>query len=219
MPGNGDRGSHGSGVAGRLRVCAPVTFARLHIVPKLPDFMAAHLGLTLDMVSNDGVLDLADAGIDIVLYEEHLPDSAHTAKKIGKCQRVVVGAPSYFARVGEPLSPDDLTNCEAIIHEGIVGGVNWKFWRGSIATHITLKGRLYVTAAEGVREAVLAGLGFAVAPEWLFAPELAIGTVRTVLQDWSLPTVNLWAVFPKRRQTNPVAYALADFIEAQLAKS
>jgi DNA-binding transcriptional LysR family regulator len=35
-----------------------------------------------------------------------------------------------------------------------------------------VSGRLRVSAGEGIREGVLAGLGFAIASEWLFAPEL-----------------------------------------------
>src|SRR5262249_31495518 len=32
----------GAGLEGRLRICAPVTFARLHLVPKLGQFLEAH---------------------------------------------------------------------------------------------------------------------------------------------------------------------------------
>jgi DNA-binding transcriptional LysR family regulator len=44
-------------------------------------------------------------------------------------------------------------------------------------------------AAEGVRAAVLANAGLAIASEWMFAPELANGTVKTVLGDWQLPRI------------------------------
>jgi hypothetical protein len=34
---------------------------------------------------------------------------------------------------------------------------------------------------------VLADFGFAIASEWMFAPELKSGAVISVLEDWSLP--------------------------------
>jgi DNA-binding transcriptional LysR family regulator len=216
---NPDSRDSGEASPGRLRVSAPVTFARLHIVPILPNFLAAHPGLALEMTGTDKRDGLAGAGLDIVLFKGLLPDRAHTARKIGECPRVVVGAPSYFARAGEPLSPDELSDHEAVIDDRITGGVEWMFQRGSIAALTTLKGRLHVTAAEGVREAVFAGLGFAVASEWMFAPELVTGRVRAVLQDWRLPTISLWAHFPKVQGTNPTAYAFADFIEREISKS
>jgi DNA-binding transcriptional LysR family regulator len=80
-----------------------------------------------------------------------------------------------------------------------------------------VNGRLRVSAGEGIREGVLAGLGFAIASEWLFAPELKSGAVISVLEDWSLPPVDLWAVFPTGRQASAKARAFASFIESQMS--
>lgn len=80
-----------------------------------------------------------------------------------------------------------------------------------------MSGRLRVTAAEGVRAAVLAGMGLAVASEWMFAPELASGGVRAVLTDWALPPIDLWAVYPAGRMPTAKARAFAGFVESELA--
>jgi DNA-binding transcriptional LysR family regulator len=65
---------------------------------------------------------------------------------------------------------------------------------------------------------VLAGLGLSIGgSEWLFTPELKSGAVISVLQDWSLPTMDLWALFPAGRQASAKARAFASFIERQLA--
>ena len=64
---------------------------------------------------------------------------------------------------------------------------------------------------------MLAGLGFAIGSEWLFAPELKSGVVQTVLTDWRLPTVDLWAVFPMGRQASVKARAFASFVESQMS--
>jgi DNA-binding transcriptional LysR family regulator len=74
-----------------------------------------------------------------------------------------------------------------------------------------------VTAAEGVRAAVLAGMGLAVTSEWMLAPELASGEVITVLDDWSLPGVDLWALFPTGRMASAKARAFVAFVEETLA--
>ena len=82
-----------------------------------------------------------------------------------------------------------------------------------------MSGRLRVSAGEGIREGVLAGLGFAIASEWLFAPELKSGAVQVVLTDWLLPTVDLWALFPTGRQASAKARAFASFVETQMSVS
>ena len=55
------------------------------------------------------------------------------------------------------------------------------------------------SAAEGIRAAVLAHMGLTIASDWMFAPELANGRVSRLLEDWSLPDIDLWAVFPTGR--------------------
>jgi DNA-binding transcriptional LysR family regulator len=60
--------------------------------------------------------------------------------------------------------------------------------------NVVADGRLRITAAESVREAVLADLGLTIASRWMFVPELERGVVRAVLQGWTLPSIDLWAV-------------------------
>jgi DNA-binding transcriptional LysR family regulator len=116
------------------------------------------------------------------------------------------------------LAPADLVAHQAVIYSLGTFGAAWTFRRGATETSVTLHGRVQSNAAEGVREAVLSGLGLAVASEWMFAPELKSGAVKAVLQDWSLPPLDLWAVFPTGRQASAKARAFVNFVEAQMAQ-
>src|ERR1700756_374576 len=40
-------------LSGRLRICAPVTFARLHVIPRLPLFLAEYPALDIDILLDD----------------------------------------------------------------------------------------------------------------------------------------------------------------------
>lgn len=206
----------GAALSGRLRVCAAVTFARLHVMPHLPAFLAEHPALDVDLMLDDRNIDLVEAGVDVALRMGTLTDSSLTARKIGQNRRVVLGTPSYFANSGVPTSPTDLVSHQAVIYDQRGGGAAWTFRQGSTEASITLKGRVRVTAAEGVREAVFSDLGLTVSSEWMFAPELHSGKVRSVLEDWSLPAIDLWTVFPTGRQASAKARAFAVFIESRL---
>ncbi|HLY88200.1 MAG TPA: LysR substrate-binding domain-containing protein, partial [Acetobacteraceae bacterium] len=94
------------------------------------------------------------------------------------------------------------------------GGMSWTFRQGSAETPVTVSGRLKVTAAEGLREAVFAHLGVAITSEWNFAPELASGVVRPVLLDWDLPKLELRAVFPTGRMATAKAREFVSFVES-----
>jgi DNA-binding transcriptional LysR family regulator len=204
---------------GRLRVCAAVTFARIHIIPHLPAFLAQHPELEVEIVLDDRNVDLIEGGIDIALRMGSLRDSSLTARKIAHGRRIVLAAPSYFAHAGMPWTPRDLPSFQSIIYAQRGGGASWTFRRGDETETVTLKGRVRVNAAEGVREAVICGLGLTVASEWMFAPELAGNTLQVVLSDWELPAIDLWGVFPTGRKVSAKARAFADFVEARLRQS
>jgi len=210
-----ERAAKGSAasLSGRLRVSAATTFARLHIVPHLATFLDMHPDLTIDVVLSDENIDLLANGVDVSLRMGKLNDSGMTARKIAQGRRQVIGTPRYFERYGEPLHPAELVSHQAIVHSQGVGGDSWSFNRDNAETSVAVSGRLCVTAAEGVRAAVLAHMGIVVASEWMFRPELISGEVQTVLSGWELPLVDLWAVFPTGRLASAKAKAFVSFVE------
>jgi DNA-binding transcriptional LysR family regulator len=203
----------GSSLTGKLRVCAAVTFARIHLMPRLPEFLARHPDLEIEVVLDDRNIDLVQEGIDVGLRMGPLADSSMTARRIAGGRHAVLGTPAYFARAGEPTAPGELPAHEAVIYAQIGGGPVWSFRRDGAELVVTLKGRLRVTAAEGVRAAVLANAGIAITSEWMFAPEIADGTVKAVLRDWELPGTDLWAVFPAGRTATTKARTFIRFVQ------
>jgi DNA-binding transcriptional LysR family regulator len=202
----------GAGLKGRLRICAAVTFARIHIIPTLPKFLAQNPELDLEVVLDDRQIDLVQEGIDVALRMGKLMDSMMTARRIARCKRFVLGTPSYFERAGTPSSPSELSKHQAVVYLQGEGSV-WSFQRGGSELAVTVQSRLRVTAAEGVRAAVLADLGLTIASEWMFSPELKSGAVRAVLLEWTLPALDLWAVLPTGRAATAKARAFVDFFE------
>ena len=209
----------GASLTGRLRVCAPVTFARLHVVPRLPKLLAAHPGLAMDVVLDDRAIDLVEEGVDLALRMGSLGDSSLTARRLASAPRHALGTPAYFAQAGVPATPSELSGHAAVIYAQDGGGDTWSFRRGATEASVSVSGPLRVSAAEGVRAAVLADMGLAVASAWMFSPELASGAVRAVLTDWSLPQMDLWAVYPTGRMPSAKARAFAAFVEAELKQA
>ncbi|MFT8720513.1 LysR family transcriptional regulator [Acetobacter sp.] len=201
----------GAGLSGRLRVSAATTFARLHIIPKLPRFLADHPQLTVEIILDDRMIDLVAEGVDISLRMGTLADSMAIARKIETGRRSVLATPSYLKRSPVLHSPADLANHEAIIYSQLPNV--WSFRRDGAAVSVSVSGRLKVSAAEGLRAAVLTDMGLTIASDWMFAPELDNGAVVRVLDAWSLPTINLWAVFPTGRMVTAKARQFADFVE------
>ncbi len=206
----------GAGLSGRLRVSAATTFARLHVVPMLPRFLAEHPDLGIEIVLDDRVIDLVGEGIDLSLRMGTLPDSAAVARKLATGGRSVLATPAYLARAGEPRSPADLAGHEAVVYSRQPDA--WSFTRDGAEISVAVHGRVRVSAAEGLRAAVLADIGLTIASDWMFAPELESGAVRRLLQPWALPMIDLWAVFPTGRMASAKARLFAGFVEAVMAE-
>ena len=208
----------GAGLEGRLRISLPVTFGRLHVVPQLGAFLDAHPKVRLELVMDDRMVDLVAENIDAALRLGTLTDSALQARKLAQADRVAVASPAYLARKGVPSTPADLLEHHGIIYGQNAGGQEWVVRRGTSEIALRLQTRLTFSAAEGVREAVLAGQGFAIASRWLFAPELATGEVIPVLQDWGLPPMELWVIYPSGRLTSSKARAFIEWFEGVMRK-
>jgi len=213
---NAARGA-ASGLTGNLRICAAVTFGRIHIVPHLGPFLDQNPDLNIDLLLDDRNLNLVEEGVDIALRMGALSDSGLTARKIAECRRVVLATPIYFEKHGEPTCPADLCKHQAVVY-ALSGGANWQFRNASEEQSVIISGRIRVSAAEGLREAVLAHLGLTMASEWMFAPELASGAVREVMTDWTLPNQDLWAVFPTGRMASAKARAFVEYVQGLLVK-
>ncbi|KMO19332.1 LysR family transcriptional regulator [Methylobacterium indicum] len=205
----------GAGLAGRLRVSAATTFARLHVVPMLPRFLDQHPDLDIEVILDDRVIDLVSEGVDLSLRMGALPDSAAVARRLATGARSVLATPGYLARAGEPHAPADLAEHEAVIYSQ--QPEIWAFTREGTEISVAVRGRVRVSAAEGLRAAVLADIGLTIASDWMFAPELASGAVRRLLLPWSLPAIDLWAVFPTGRMASTKARLFAGFVEAVMA--
>jgi DNA-binding transcriptional LysR family regulator len=206
-------------LSGKLRVSAAVTFACLHVLPSLDAFLSRHPKLEIDLKLDDRIIDLLEEGMDVALRMGALTDSSMTARRIGRSPRLVVGTPDYFSRAGVPTTPAELDRHQAIVYSQGGGGETWTFRQNDSDVDVTVSGRVRVSAAEGMRTAVLNGMGLAIASRWMFSPELASGEVEAVLTDWTLPAVDLWAVFPSGRLVTAKARAFVEFVEEALARA
>lgn len=177
------------------------------------EFLDTHPKLRLELVMDDRSIDLLAENIDAGFRLGALTDSALTARKLAQTDRLVVASPGYLAKRGVPDTPADLLKHDAIIYGQSAGGQEWLFRHGASETSIRLQARLTLSAAEGVREAVLSGQGLAISSRWMFAPELVSGEVAPVLEEWSLPPMDLWVIYPSGRLTSAKARSFVKWFE------
>jgi DNA-binding transcriptional LysR family regulator len=200
-------------VRGTLRIAAPLAFARLHLMPRMSRFLDAHPDLRTDWVLGDRPVDLVEEGVDLAIRIGRVTDQGLIVRKIGQMRRVTVARPDYFARHVRPQHPDDLTAHDCIVYTGLPTVDEWHFVDPDGAP-ITVKvsGRVRVSASEGMRSALLEGLGLAVCPTWLFTDEIETGAIERVLSDYEPAPLPIQAVYPSRRLVPPRVRAFVDYL-------
>jgi DNA-binding transcriptional LysR family regulator len=206
-------------VRGTLRIAAPLAFARLHLMPRMARFLAAHPDLRTDWVLGDRPVDLVEEGVDLAIRIGHVTDQGLIARRIGQMKRITVATPAYFAKAGRPQHPADLTSHDCIVYTGLATVDAWHFVDPSGAP-ITVKvsGQVRVNASEGMRSAMLEGLGIAVCPTWLFTDEIETGVIERVLTDYEPAALPIQSVYPSRRLVPPRVRAFVDYLAEEFRK-
>lgn len=203
-------------VIGQLRIAAPLAFARLHIMPRMQRFLDAHPALTTDWVLGDRPVDLVEEGVDIAIRIGRITDQSLIARRIGEMRRVTVATPAYWMKNGRPTHPHELKAHDCIVYTGLSTVDEWHFAALDGSPEVVkVKGRVRVSASEGMRSAVLEGLGVAVVPTWLFTDEIELGILQRVLTDYEPDPMPIQVVTPSRRMVPPRVRAFSDYLAAE----
>lgn len=203
--------------SGLLRLALPAGFGRLHVVPLLPAFLERCPDLALDIVVSDRFIDLIEEGVDLAIRIGELRDSSLIAKRLGSSPRRTLASAAYLDRRGEPLAPDELAQHDCVVFTVGSAPRAWRYEGVDRPIELTPRGRVRANDAETVRRAVLSDLGIALAPTWLFADELAAGTVRAVMPGYQAAPMPIHAVFPATRRAPSKVRVAVDFLTETFA--
>src|SRR6266513_383262 len=185
---------------GRLRAQMPVGFGRRVIVPALPEFLARHPELAIDIELSDRMVDLAEEGLDVAIRIGELADTRTIAKELYRIRFVTCAAPSYLARHGVPRTPEDLAQHACLPYWIPKTGRyrEWHFARGGIKFSVPVTGRLNINAAEALIDAAVAGGGIVAVATFLAVDAVRSGKLTVVLRDYITDGPVVSVVLPDR---------------------
>lgn len=198
---------------GRLRLTAPLTFGTVELAPALNEFAAQFPEIELDVNFSDRLVNIVDEGFDLAIRVGNPNDSSVIARKFHDARIVVVGAPAYLERSGEPLHPDTLPDFDCIIDTNFKDPGRWPFRDPFGApSSAQVEGRIRYSNAEACLMAAEVGLGLACIPEFIAASALAAGRVRRVLEAFEPPPYPIHALYPHSRHLAAKVRVLVDFL-------
>lgn len=201
---------------GKLQVSLPLVGTLM--MPTLSQFMLAYPDIQLEMDFTDHIVDVIEGGYDVVVRTGEARDSRLMARTLGAYRLEVVGSPTYFARAGWPATPEDLTAHACLHHKFPTSGKlqRWPFARTALGHDVALP----ITAASSTVEPLISlaqfGVGVACVPDFAIRPQIADGSLVTILGDYIDHTGVFRAVWPSSRYLSPKVRAFVDFLAGHL---
>ncbi|MGY2736579.1 LysR family transcriptional regulator [Sphingomonas sp. UYP23] len=205
---------------GRLRIDLPTEVARMTIVPALPEFMAAHPELELELSSTDRHVDLVQEGFDCVLRLGPIRDETLIARPLGMLRMANAASPAYLARYGTPRSLEDLQRQQhRTIHFSTTLGARphgWEYPDGDGYATLHLPSALHVNSAQTYEAAALAGIGLIQAPLMGIGPYLESGSLVEILPEFQRQALAVSLVVAHRGNLSRRVRAFMEWIEEVL---
>ena len=212
---------------GLIRVTAPVALGRQHLAPCVAGFLKSFPDIHIELELTDRFVNLANEGFDLAVRHTSAPPETHVAWALCETRSVLVASPDYLARRGVPEHPADLASHDCLLYLGGGPTSSWTFAR---TTHVVrakrkpvprvgvnIAGSLKVNNSEVLRDALLAGLGIGLLPDFSL-PTLATGknaaaTLVRVLPDWQVQGFFGERIYALRPGSAQVPKAVQCFVE------
>jgi LysR family transcriptional regulator, transcriptional activator for dmlA len=196
--------SRGGVARGMLRLGAPIDFGRRHVAPLLAAFTRQHAGLEAHLILSDRGLEIEADACDLVLRYGLPNDPTMIARKVATTDRLLCASPSYLARRGTPLTPDDLVGHDCLRlarrHQLLD---RWDFARDEDRYEVRVRGTLSSGDGTVLYQWALSGEGISSEALWDVADDLAAGRLVRVLPDYRCPAIELYAVFAPGKPVPP----------------
>lgn len=207
-----------SELRGPVRVTAPTDMGIWALAPMLARFAQSHPAIRVELSLSGRLVDLVAEGFDLAVRAGPLRDSSLIARRVGELRSVVYASPAYLARRGVPKDLGDLSGHDCVVFRPTAGKASWTMvsTNGSQKT-VDMTGPLACDDMSFAREAVVAGAGLGVLPEFICGLAEEAGELVRVLPEWSVHGTVLHIAYPSARYVPQRVVVLRDFLAAELA--
>ncbi|NVM76186.1 DNA-binding transcriptional LysR family regulator [Duganella sp. SG902] len=212
---------------GRLRIDVPAPFARLILMPALPDFHRRYPEIQLIMGVSDRNVDVIGENVDCVLRGGEITVPSLIARRIADLRLGAYAAPEYLRSAGPPAHPRDLDEAPHHIvgflrsNSGTIASIQIRRRRNGKEEAVALKGRYVVAADDGnaYLAAGLAGMGVLWLPRYMAEPHVAQGELTPLFEDWQLDPMPLYLAYPQTRHQSAKLRAFIAWIDELVSAS
>lgn len=198
---------------GQLRLAVSSIAERFISGPLLASFTLAYPAIQLDVTITDEEFDIVGEGFDAGVRLGEVIDQDMIAVPVSDDQRqVVVAAPSYLARFGQPAHPSELGQhcCIGWRPAPDIAPYRWEFAEHGREFDVAVNPRVTTNDMWVMVRTACAGGGLTFGMEELFRPYIARGELITILDEYLPPFQGFFLYFANRRNLPPKLRVLID---------
>ncbi|WP_118180116.1 LysR family transcriptional regulator [Paraburkholderia phosphatilytica] len=204
-------------ILGSIRIAAPSTFGRLHVLPLIPELLERHPGLQVDLVLSDFMRDMVQDRIDLGIRVGPVSEPDAVVKRVTTTPLVCVGSRRYFDRHGIPETPAELVDHNCLLYSGLTeSAAAWPFVGPEGRFTVTVRGTLSSNSVETIRAGVLTGVGIGLFTRASLSDELRHPDVISILDEFVSDVRDISLVWPKRRFVPARVRRATEFFAAAL---
>ena len=185
--------------SGPVRISAAATFGRLHVLPLIPELLALHPALDVDVVLSDITRDMVEDRVDLAIRIGPVDEPDAVVRRVAVTPLVCVGSRRYFDEHGMPQTPADLVSHNCLNYGGLREATDWPFVGPDGPFSVSVRGNLSSNSIETIRAGVLAGVGIGFFTEASLVEDLSTPDVVTILDAFVRGVRDVNLVWPKRR--------------------
>ncbi|SMF57602.1 transcriptional regulator, LysR family [Alteromonadaceae bacterium Bs31] len=201
---------------GLLKITCPVNAGLQLVVPALSDFCLQYPKIKLDVMLTDDVVNIVQEGIDLAIRGAPLIDSGLQASKLSTLPTCLCGSPLYFKKQGRPASPAELEQHAWVIHK--LSSSVIELSRGGRSYSVAIKGGISTNNAAARTAFIEGGHGLGRIPVYDALPKIKAGTLELVLEEYQLPSIDIFGVFPPGSAGSKKLRLLIDYLKAYFIK-
>lgn len=199
--------------AGNIRITAGEHAMTAVLWPVLKPFMLQYPDINVEVTVDNGLTDIVDGRFDAgVRLGEQVAKDMIAVRIAPDMRMAVVGSPGYFARHGEPQTPEQLADHRCInMRLPTRGGLYaWEFIRDGREIRVRVDGQLTLNNLPQRLDAAEAGLGLAYVPEDTVQDAISQGRLMRVLEAYCPAFDGYRLYYPSRRQHTTAFSLLVD---------
>ena len=170
---------------GTVRIDLPVRLARDHVIPRLPELLAQHPHLELQLSTTDRRVEVVREGFDCVLSVGPLASSGLVAQRLGTVSIVNCASASYLRKRGTPRVLEDLDRHLLVHYAQRLGTTEptFEYPQGRGYAEYPMRSVITVNSSDAYQAACVAGLGIIQVPRIGVRQLLEDGVLVEILPD------------------------------------